>query len=134
MSDTSAGFGRVLVAVYAVFALAATARSGYQLLTDFDVAPLAYILSALAGVVYVVATVALARDAAHVALVAIGFEAVGVIAVGLLSIVEADLFPDATVWSNFGQGYGFIPLVLPVVGLWWLRHTARGARPGPARN
>jgi len=27
------------------------------------------------------------------------------------------------VWSNFGSGYLFIPLVLPIVGLWWLRRT-----------
>ena len=32
-------------------------------------------------------------------------------------------FPDATVWSQYGLGYGFVPLVLPVVGLWWLRRT-----------
>jgi len=23
----------------------------------------------------------------------------------------------------FGRGYGFIPLVLPIVGLWWLQRT-----------
>jgi len=27
------------------------------------------------------------------------------------------------VWTGFGSGYGFEPLVLPFVGLWWLRHT-----------
>jgi len=30
------------------------------------------------------------------------------------------------VWSDFGRGYVFIPLVLPFVGLWWLRRTSRG--------
>jgi hypothetical protein len=44
--------------------------------------------------------------------------------VGLLSFVDTDLFPDDTVWSRFGQGYGFVPLVLPVLGLLWLRRTA----------
>ncbi len=129
MSDTSRttshGFGRVLVAVYGVFALAASARSVFQLVTKADDAPVAYALSALAGVVYVVATWALATDRHGLASWTIGFELVGVLAVGVLTLVDAELFPDQTVWSDFGQGYGFIPLVLPFVGLWWLRRTAR---------
>ena len=125
MSDTSAGFGRVLVAVYALFALAAASRSTYQLLTRFDEAPLAYLLSALAGAMYIVATLALARGSVTIAFVAIGFELIGVLVVGLLTVVDRDLFHDATVWSNFGQGYGFVPLVLPLIGLWWLRRVTR---------
>jgi hypothetical protein len=27
------------------------------------------------------------------------------------------------VWSGYGEGYGFLPLVLPVLGLWWLRRS-----------
>ena len=45
------------------------------------------------------------------------------LAVGALSLVDGALFPDQTVWSDFGAGYVFIPLVLPFVGLWWLRNT-----------
>lgn len=127
-SSTSSGFGRVLVAIYAVFALAATARSLIQLLTKAGDAPFAYALSAVAGIVYVVATWALATDRRQVAAVTIAFELIGVIAVGLLTIFDADLFPDQTVWSDFGQGYGFVPLVLPFVGLWWLRHTGGTTR------
>lgn len=131
MSDpaagTGTGFGRVLVAVYAIFALAASARSITQLLTKADEAPVAYALSAVAGVVYVVATWALATGRRSLALVTIGFELAGVIAVGILSVVDGSLFPDQTVWSDFGRGYGFIPLVLPFVGLWWLRHTRTAA-------
>ncbi len=125
MSDTGTGhgFGRALVAVYAVFALAASARSTFQLATKADEAPVAYALSALAGVVYVVATIALATDRRRLATAAIGFELVGVFAVGALSLVDGGLFPDQTVWSDFGAGYVFIPLVLPFVGLWWLRST-----------
>jgi len=123
-SDTSHGFGRVLVAVYAVFALAASARSIVQLITEVEsdtVVP--YVLSAFAGVVYVVATYALARNHRRLALVTIGIELVGVITVGILSLADEGLFPDQTVWSDFGRGYVFIPLVLPFVGLWWLRRT-----------
>jgi cytochrome bd-type quinol oxidase subunit 2 len=123
---TSRGFGRVLVAVYGLFALAATARSAVQIATKFHEAPLAYLLSAFAAVVYIVATVSLARgDAAsrRVATVAISVELVGVITVGTASELFSKAFPHATVWTGFGSGYGFVPLVLPAVGLWWLRHT-----------
>ena len=37
----------------------------------------------------------------------------------------AGAFPDKTVWSHFGSGYGFVPLVLPVLGLLWLRTQGR---------
>src|SRR3954451_11515310 len=53
--------GRLLIAVYGVFAISATARAGYQILTKFSEAPLAYLLSAFAALVYVVATVSLAK-------------------------------------------------------------------------
>ncbi|MGA9103436.1 hypothetical protein [Aeromicrobium sp.] len=129
MSDTGTGhgFGRVLVAVYAVFALAASARSIYQLATRADEAPVAYALSALAGVIYVVATFALATDRRRLATATIGFELIGVLSVGVLTLVDGGLFPDQTVWSDFGAGYVFIPLVLPFVGLWWLRRTRESA-------
>ena len=125
--DTSHGFGRTLVAVYAVFALAASARSIFQLVTKADDAPVAYALSAFAGIVYVVATIALARNERLLALVAIAIELAGVLTVGLLSIIDDDLFPDQTVWSGFGEGYGFIPLGLPLIGLWWLNRTREKA-------
>lgn len=124
---TGRGFGRVLVAVYGVFAIAATARSFVQIATRFDEAPVAYLLSAVAALIYIVATVALARGdrtSRRVAIVAITIELVGVLAVGSISLIVPDLFPSASVWSTFGSGYLFIPLVLPIVGLWWLRRTA----------
>jgi hypothetical protein len=124
--STGTGFGRVLVVVYGLFALAATARSAVQLATRYDEAPVAYLLSALAAVVYIVATVALARGDAgsrRVATAAILVELAGVLIVGVLSLVLPDAFPRASVWSQFGRGYLFIPLVLPLVGLWWLWRT-----------
>lgn len=120
---TNTGPGRVLVAVYGVFAVAAGARSAVQIATRFDAAPLAYLLSALAAVVYVVATVALARSDRRLALVACSVELAGVLTVGTASLVAPAAFPDATVWSDYGIGYGFAPLVLPVLGLLWLRRT-----------
>lgn len=117
------GIGRVLVAVYAVLALAATGRSFVQIVQRFDEAPLAYTLSALAAVVYIVATVALLRPGRtwyRIAWATIVFEFAGVVLVGALSVLQPELFPDDTVWSWFGRGYLFIPFVLPLLGMWWL--------------
>lgn len=123
---TSNGPGRPLVVVYAVFAISSCARAGSQLVTSFDEAPLAYSLSALAAVVYVVATLALARDRPRLALVAVAVEMVGVVVVGTASLLAPDAFPQATVWSQYGLGYAFVPLVLPVLGLLWLRRQRAG--------
>ena len=130
-ADTARGPGRVLVAVYGVFALAAGARAAVQLATQFDEAPLAYLLSAVAAVVYVVATVGLARGGRggrRTAVLACSVELAGVLVVGTLSLVDRPAFPDSTVWSGYGSGYGFIPLALPVLGLLWLRHQSEVAR------
>lgn len=118
------GLGRLLVIVYAVLALAALGRSFYQLVAKFDEAPLAYSLSAVAAVVYVLATLALvfSRRAGWytVAWVAVVFELVGVLTVGTLSLAAPNLFGHPSVWSTYGIGYLFIPLVLPFFGMWWL--------------
>jgi hypothetical protein len=132
-SDPARGPGRVLVALYGVFALAAGARAVVQLAVQFDEAPTAYLLSALAAVVYLVATIGLARGGRtgrRTALAACSVELVGVLVVGTLSLADPAAFPDATVWSGYGQGYGFIPLVLPVLGLLWLRHQSQVAAEG----
>ncbi len=120
------GPGRVLVAVYALFALAAGARAGVQLATRFDEAPLAYSLSAFAAFVYIVLTVALIRGARRTALAACVIELTGVLVVGTLSVVDPEAFPRATVWSGYGSGYVFIPLVLPILGLFWLFRPRKG--------
>jgi hypothetical protein len=118
------GIGRVLVIVYAIMALAATGRSFVQIVRDFGEAPLAYTLSAAAAGVYILATLALvfagSRGWYRVAWIAITFELVGVLVVGTLTFVLPELFAHQTVWSWFGMGYLFVPLVLPFFGLWWL--------------
>jgi hypothetical protein len=130
VADTAQGPGRVLVALYGVFALAAGARAAVQLALQFDEAPLAYLLSALAAVVYIAATIGLARGGRggrRTALAACTIELAGVLVVGTLSLADPAAFPDDTVWSGYGSGYGFIPLVLPVLGLLWLRHQTQAA-------
>ena len=121
------GPGRLLTFFYGLLAVAATGRSAFQLATMFDEAPLAYLLSAAAALIYIAAFVALIRDARRTAVVACSIELVGVLVVGTLSFAAPDDFPDATVWTGFGVGYGYLPLVLPVLALIWL---ARAPRPG----
>lgn len=127
-ASSPAGAARVLVAVYAVLALAAAGRSLFQLLTRFEQAPLAYLLSALAAIVYIIATIALAargRAARRVAWAAVLFELAGVLVVGALTALRPGLFPHDTVWSGFGRGYLHIPLILPLLGIAWLESRAR---------
>ena len=122
----SSGPRRVLVAVYAIFALAATARAAVQIATKFDQAPLAYLLSLFSGLVYIAATVGLVTDkpwSRALAWSAVSIELVGVLIVGTLSILDSVAFPHDTVWSRFGSGYVWIPLVLPLVGLFYLWRT-----------
>lgn len=131
---SSRGIGGVLIAVYGILALAATGRSFVQIATNFTHAPVAYLLSALSAVVYILATVALLQRSTGwylVAWVTISFEFAGVLTVGLLSIFDGQLFPSDTVWSMFGRGYLFVPLVLPVLGMLWL--ATRGG-PGSAAD
>lgn len=132
------GAGRLLIVVYGILALAATGRSVFQIIDRFSDAPVAYSLSALAAVVYIVATIALIVQGPvwyRVAVSTITFELAGVLIVGSISLFApavlglggGDPFgPDSTVWSVYGAGYLFIPLVLPILGLTWLLRR-RGA-------
>ncbi|WP_258371145.1 hypothetical protein [Curtobacterium sp. MCBD17_021] len=135
MSSLATGVGRVLIAVYGILALAATGRSVVQIAEKFAFAPFSYTLSAVAAVVYIVAMVALivpGRSWYRVACVTIVFEMTGVLVVGTLSLLDRQLFPDLTIWSYYGMGYAFAPLVLPIAGLWWLRKHHRIAAVGGA--
>ena len=126
----SLGIGRVLIVVYAILAIGATSRAVYQLLTIYSSARVPITLSAISGVVYIVATLALllpGRTWYRVAWVTISFELLGVLVVGTLSLLDPAIFAGSakvsfgTVWSNYGIGYLFIPLALPVLGMLWLR-------------
>ncbi|MEU5511061.1 hypothetical protein [Streptomyces fungicidicus] len=123
------GPGLLLVWLYGVMVVGAVSRSAYQIATEFDRAPLAYTLSALAGLVYGFITYTLVRGgetARRAALVCCAAELVGVLTVGTWTLVEPSAFPDATVWSDYGMGYLFIPVLLPLTAVYWLRR----ARPG----
>ncbi len=125
------GLGRVLITVYLILALAATMRAVFQIIAKFEEAPLAYSLSLVSGIVYIVATIALIRRRGAwriVAWVALVFEFAGVLIVGSLSFVAPALFAHDSVWSHFGSGYLFIPFVLPVLGMIWLRRDGMRRR------
>ena len=118
--------GQVLIAAYAVFAVSSGARALSQIATKLDEAPVAYLLSLFAAVVYLVATIAFRKPGRRwfwVAFVCCAVEMAGVLGVGLWTYLDPSLFADDTVWSHFGQGYGFVPLVLPFLGLAWLVHV-----------
>ena len=133
MAPERQGPALALASLYALFALAAGARSGVQLATHAGDAPIPYALSAVAAAIYLAGAVVLHRqrpDALRTLRILCTIELAGVLLVGTLSIIVSHDFPDATVWSQFGAGYGLMPLVLPLLGL----ALARGAtRPAEAR-
>ena len=120
------GPGLLLVWFYGVMVVGAVSRSAYQIATEFDRAPLAYSLSAVAGLVYGFITYSLVRGgetARRAAQVCCAAELVGVLVVGTWTLVDRDAFPDSTVWSDYGMGYVFIPVLLPLTAPFWLRKT-----------
>ncbi|QWF22827.1 hypothetical protein KM427_03545 [Nocardioides sp. LMS-CY] len=119
---------QVLLALYALFALAAGARSLVQLTTRYDEAPVAYWLSLAAAATYALGWWAIRQaSSGHTGFagVMLWIELAGVLTVGTVSLLVPDWFPDASVWSDYGIGYGFVPAALPVAGLLWLRRQRR---------
>jgi cytochrome bd-type quinol oxidase subunit 2 len=121
------GFASLLIVVYAILAIAATGRAGWELATKFTDAPLPYALSLVAAVTYLVVTVLLIRRGARsrAALWVCCFELLGILVVGTLTVAAPDLFPSATVWTHYGAGYGFVPLVLPLAAITYLAVSRR---------
>ena len=120
------GPGLLLVWLYGVMSVGAVSRSVYQILTDYGSAPLAHTLSAVAAVVYAFITYTLVRGgerARRAALVCCAAELAGVVIVGTWTVAWPSAFPDSTVWSGYGMGYIFIPVLLPITGMLWLRRS-----------
>jgi hypothetical protein len=121
---------RILIALYSVFALAAVSRGIVQLSTTFHTAPLAYVLSLCSGIIYLAAAIGLVSErtwSRRLAWGACGTELVGVLVIGTASLIDRAAFPHDTVWSRFGSGYGYFPVLLPVLGLMWLWYSRPGA-------
>jgi hypothetical protein len=129
-SSRTLGVGRLLILVYAVFAISSTARASFQVITKFEEAPVSYSLSLLSAVVYLLATVSLAKSGPAwktIALASVIFELIGVLTIGVVSLLAPELFVEASIWSGFGSGYGYLPLVLPILGLLWILKTSQGS-------
>ena len=118
---TNSGAGRALVAVYGVFALAATARAGVQLATRYSEAPLAYLLSAMAGVIYILATITLATQEGWLG-TWIG-STVGMVAADALAIVVGAVLgkhlPERSIKYGAATLFAIFGLVLIAEGLGW---------------
>lgn len=131
MSGHSRGFRTLLIVVYGIFAISATARSLVQIAFHFAQAPLAYLLSLGAALTYIALTVLLSRRRPPYPwiLALITLELAGVVVIGTMSVTHGELLGDDTVWSRYGAGYGYVPLVLPLIAglsiLWSLRRDSR---------
>lgn len=120
MAELNKRGGRTLVFIYGVLAFAISGRASFELTTKFSKAPVPYGFSIAAAIIYIVATWALATNRWRTAVCAVAFELCGVLGVGFSSLIWTSGFPKASAWSDFGSGYGYVPLVLPLVGMWWL--------------
>lgn len=113
-----------LLAAYSLLAFAAVGRSTYELIFKFDEAPIAYSLSTFAALVYLVAVWAIWRGdrvGIIVGRIACTFELAGVLIVGTITTFgDTEAFDVGTVWSYYGRDYGWLPLFVPALALWWL--------------
>ncbi|MFD6419718.1 hypothetical protein [Streptomyces sp. NPDC060194] len=126
------GPGVVVLWLYGVITVGALSRSVYEILTKFDEAPLAYTLSGIAALIYLFITYSLVRGgerARRAALACCVVELTGVLTVGTWTLLDPSAFPDSTVWSQYGMGYLFIPLLLPLTAIHWLRKAGRVEEP-----
>ncbi len=114
------GFSRLLVVGYLILAVAATGRSAFQIATKFAESPFAYTLSAIAAAHYFLAVLAIIRRSRRFAIAIMVLELIGVLSVGTSTYLIPSLFHANSVWSYFGFGYGYLPVVLPSLGLWWV--------------
>lgn len=127
---TSSVWVTVIGIAYTVLAVAALSRSAYQAATGVATgrAVVAVALSAVAGVVYLIAAIALRRAtprSIRLGRCCLYVELIGVVVVSVVELASGG-FGRSAVWSGFGVGYGYLPVLLPIVGL-WLNRPARGA-------
>ncbi len=115
--------GQILAVSYPLLALSAGARAIVQLWfrpNILDKFPPA--LSGIAALVYLFATTAfLIRKpwAWWVSVVLLTLETIGVLIVGFSSVFHP-IIVGHTVWQYFGRDYAFLPLIQPILGLFWL--------------
>lgn len=129
--------GFILGISYPVLALSTFFRATYQLFFKEGVE--SYVgpaLTAVACTCYLLATIGFfvrKRWAWWLSVSVLSFETFMTLAVGSLSIFYPEMI-GSTVWRHFGQDYGFVPLVQPLLGLAWLIHPLTRAAYGVFRR
>jgi hypothetical protein len=122
-SDTLAFF-------YGLWAFSALGRAVYQYIWKHPVNFMPTHISTFVGVLYIAIIIGLRRRSPRAwwtTLALLCVELSGVLLVGTIDVVWHP-FAYASVWSGYGIGYFFMPLVLPFVGLTWLlRKETRAA-------
>ena len=117
--------GVILAVSYPVLALSARVRSVYQLLLkEGDIHYMAAVLSGIAAVCYLLATVGFVVRkswAWRLSVSMLIFELAMVLIIGTLSLIIPDII-GRTVWGRFGADYGYFPFIQPLLGLAWLFH------------
>jgi len=125
LSGFIAAAGVILAISYPILAISTGFRAVYQLFfKDGVTIYLAAVLSAVAALLYLIATIGFAvreKWAWRISVVALGLEMALVLLVGTLSLIIPDTI-GRTVWRYFGIDYAFFPLIQPLLGLLWLFH------------
>lgn len=123
-ADIANTIGYVLGVSYPVLALSTGVRAVYQLAGFKEGASTtAAVLSLVASICYLAASIGFfkrERWAWWLSVCALGFEMSMVLVIGTITTINPDIFGDETVWSRYGMGYGFFPLIQPLLGLIWL--------------
>lgn len=122
MGHVDRGGTDVLIVVYGLWAVAALGRAIYQYMFRHTSNLVPTHLSAVAGGFYLLIILGLRRQTPamwYVTIALLSLELACVLAVGVIDAVWHP-FAYATVWSGFGAGYLFVPLILPIAGLWWM--------------
>lgn len=112
----------LLTLVYGFWAVAALSRAIYQYLVRRPESFVPTHISAFVGALYLLILLGLrrrSRRAWSITFALLVVELAGVLVVGAVDLIWRP-FPYTTVWSGFGAGYLYIPLVLPIVGIWWM--------------
>jgi hypothetical protein len=125
-AKTARGASDVLGFFYALWSFSALGRSSYEYLFKRPTTYIPAHLSTFVGLLYILIIVGLRRRSPRwwrLTLALLIVELAGVLIVGTIDVVWRP-FPYATVWSNYGVGYFFMPLLLPFAGLWWMLRKA----------